>query len=546
MPSLIRRMSTAAWLPGAPGRRRRAISTRMHAAVMGISSLVILMTTLAFLSYEWYLVRISMQRDLTVLAEVLAGNSTAPVVFGDAEAAAEVLRSLKAKPNVLGACLDTAGSTAAPAGVLARYARAGADFSCDARSRQADELFADNLLQVTVPVVVGEETVGHLTIAKTLDELWERLFVYLRIAVVILFVGLLIAFALTRVSQRLITRGITRLAQATQAVSASRDYRLRLDKESDDEVGDLIDNFNTMLEQIRIRDEALEAIRADLLREVAERTRANNEMETALVELRDLQTQLVQNEKMASLGGLVAGVAHEINTPVGISVTAASTLREKAVELREVYQSGRINRSKLDAFVDTADQSSAIILSNLTRSAELIQSFKQVAVDQSSSERRMFDMHDSLQETLLSLWPKYKQGPHRVELDCPENLRIDGFPGALSQILTNLLLNSLTHAYAPGQAGVMRIDVSATADRVSLRYSDDGAGMEETVRQRIFDPFFTTRRGRGGSGLGMHIVYNLVTNTLRGRIQVDSRPGEGARVNIDFPRHPFEREADAR
>jgi signal transduction histidine kinase len=260
-----------------------------------------------------------------------------------------------------------------------------------------------------------------------------------------------------------------------------------------------------------------------------------HEIDKAVGRLRETQDQLVQNEKMASLGALVAGVSHEINTPVGVSVTAASSLHRWAQRARQQHQGAALTPAELDEFLIVAQESSEVILRNLQRAADLIQSFKQVAVDQASSERRQFSLRGYLDEVLLSLGPQLKKTPHRVAVDCPDTLVIDSYPGALAQILTNLVINTLVHAFPEGRAGTIRIAARELAGFIHVEYADDGVGMPPENLKRIFDPFFTTRRGSGGSGLGMHIVYNLVTQTLGGTVAVASAPGEGLQVRIVLP-----------
>jgi signal transduction histidine kinase len=182
-----------------------------------------------------------------------------------------------------------------------------------------------------------------------------------------------------------------------------------------------------------------------------------------------------------------------------------------------------------------AVEASRIILKNLQRAADLIHSFKQVAVDQSSGERRRFALRAYIDEVLLSLAPRLKKTPHRIEVDCDETLGVDTLPGARAQILTNLVSNSLLHAFPDGRAGLMRIECRAEGREIHLRFSDDGVGIAPANLPRIFDPFFTTRRGQGGSGLGLHIVYNLATQMLRGSIRVSSNPGAGTVFDLRFP-----------
>jgi signal transduction histidine kinase/streptogramin lyase len=301
------------------------------------------------------------------------------------------------------------------------------------------------------------------------------------------------------------------------------------------EIDQLVGDFNTMLGQLAEREGELQEARDALALEVREKTRANEELEQALMRLKLAQSQLVQSEKMASLGSLVAGVAHEINTPVGVGVTAASTLQEWARRLQAQHNEGKLTRSDLERFIALAGDSTQILMTNLQRAAELIRSFKQVAVDQSSGERRRFRLKAYLDEILLSLMPRMTRTGHTVTVDCPADLELDSYPGALAQIVTNLITNSLVHAFPDGRRGHIGISAREEPGGIVLRYGDNGVGIPPENLRKIYDPFFTTRRGTGGSGLGMHIVYNLVTQRLGGTITATSNVGEGTIFEVRFP-----------
>ncbi|MGE5475749.1 MAG: sensor histidine kinase [Bacteroidales bacterium] len=267
-----------------------------------------------------------------------------------------------------------------------------------------------------------------------------------------------------------------------------------------------------------------------------ELVRRKAEAEEALARLQEAQETLVQAEKLASLGALVGGVAHEINTPVGIALSCASHLADATVHMRQLFEADDIGVEDFQRYMETATDTSQLILGNCERAAALIRSFKQVAVDRTSSERRRFGLAEYIAETLASLKPSIRQGGHRVEIACPPDLEVDGYPGALSQVLTNFVMNSIVHGYDEGQGGLLSITVDQPSpDQVRLVYADDGRGIAEEYRTRIFDPFFTTRRGAGGTGLGLHIVYNLVTGPLEGQLSVDSEPGRGTRFTVLFP-----------
>ncbi len=267
----------------------------------------------------------------------------------------------------------------------------------------------------------------------------------------------------------------------------------------------------------------------------AQVTQRTEELSQALSDLKAAQKQLVESEKMASLGSLVAGIAHEINTPIGIGVTAASTLAEKTAEFSQIYYNGTIKRSQLEKFLDLAVRSSNMVLKNLDRAAELIQSFKQVAVDQSSESQRSFPLKAYIREILIALAPKLKRTKHNINLRGDDELMLHNYPGVISQIITNLILNSLSHAYSPQDIGSIVIDFQAQQGQVMLTYSDDGKGISPKDLSRIFEPFFTTKRGQGGSGLGLHLVYNLVTQKLQGTIECQSELGKGTKFMLKFP-----------
>ncbi|ELS31429.1 MULTISPECIES: trifunctional serine/threonine-protein kinase/ATP-binding protein/sensor histidine kinase [Pseudanabaena] len=265
---------------------------------------------------------------------------------------------------------------------------------------------------------------------------------------------------------------------------------------------------------------------------VSDRTQ---ELSQALKNLQATQNELVASEKMAALGKLVAGVAHEINTPIGIGVTAASLVVDKIQEMTTVFKNGTMKRSDLEKFMDTVQKSSAIVLSNLNRASELIQSFKQVAVDQSSETRRSFNIKEYLEEILLNLQPKLKRTKINVRIDCEDNIILDSYPGMISQIVTNLVMNSLIHAYDPDDKGTIIFTISKIEDRLLFEFSDNGKGIASDNLGKIFDPFYTTKRGQGGSGLGLHIVFNIITQKLQGNITCKSQVGVGTKFLIQIP-----------
>ena len=258
--------------------------------------------------------------------------------------------------------------------------------------------------------------------------------------------------------------------------------------------------------------------------------------ESALRELQETQQSLIEAEKLAALGGLVAGVAHEVNNPVGISLTVASSFARRCERFAEEIRDGQVRRSKLDEFVAGSKEAAKQLVANLNRAADLIQSFKQVAVDRSHTERRLFDLAESTGQIVVSLRPALKRSAVSLTVDVPADIQMDSYPGPYGQVLTNLVLNSLAHAFPDRSAGTMRISARRIGtEQVEVQFADDGIGMSEDVQRRAFEPFFTTRRNRGGTGLGLHIVYNLITRPLGGRLRLESEPGRGTIFIIRLP-----------
>lgn len=285
--------------------------------------------------------------------------------------------------------------------------------------------------------------------------------------------------------------------------------------------------------QIGRRAQALEAL---VERRTRELSQAKSGAEEALIELKGAQRQLVAAEKMASLGQLVAGVAHEINTPVGVAITAASHLQELAADGNAKLAENKLTRGDLVRWKQEVEDAARLIVNSLMRAGTLIASFKQVSVDQSSGQRRRFGMREFLGEVQTTLLPTVRRSPHQLSIDCPADIELDSYPGALFQVLTNLINNALVHAFDDAiEPGLMRVEARSVGDRLHLRFSDNGRGMDANVASRAFDPFFTTRRGSGGSGLGLHVIHNLVTQLLGGDIELSTAPGEGAQFLIRIP-----------
>jgi PAS domain S-box-containing protein len=278
-------------------------------------------------------------------------------------------------------------------------------------------------------------------------------------------------------------------------------------------------------------------------RRSAELEEANADLSRALDTLKRTQHDLISSEKMASLGSLVAGIAHELNTPIGNSLLAATSLSDRVAGFRRQLEEGTLKRSVLNEHLSDVVLACGLISGSLHRAANLIASFKQVAVDQTNDELRMFDLRAVLEDTLATFTPRLRRANCAGKVEVEGALSLHSYPGSLCQVINNLITNALVHAFEQRPSAAIAIRAREAGAEVVIEFADDGVGMAEDVLHRVFDPFFTTRMGRGGTGLGMNIVYNIVTGVLGGRIDIATALGEGTTVTIAIPKQAPLREA---
>ena len=335
--------------------------------------------------------------------------------------------------------------------------------------------------------------------------------------------GLLLGGCAALIVARSITRPLALLQSRITAMADQQDDGRIDDAGRRDELGDIARATNVFLAEISRRERALR--------------NAKERADKALTALRATQAELIQAEKLASLGQLVAGVAHEINTPIGIALTASTVVEEEATRFRAIVGEGRISRAALDRAVGRISEGTGFVTANLNRAADLIQSFKHVAADQTSGERRQFDLRTFLHELLTSLGPMLRKSGHSARMECPEGILLDSHPGALGQVVTNLVVNASLHGFREEEQGLIEVAVEETgAGTIRISVHDNGCGIPAARQAKVFDPFFTTRRAQGSTGLGLHIVHNLVAGTLGGRIELEAHDGCGTLFVIDLPR----------
>ncbi|MCB5194811.1 HAMP domain-containing histidine kinase [Deefgea sp. H3-26] len=402
----------------------------------------------------------------------------------------------------------------------------------------------------TTEIYYEKKAIGKLVVTisrQRIDQLLRQMVLEKILEIVLL--DALLMLTLTTVLQHFVISPLSLLGKKlSQAANSDKDLEsIELPNNPYKEFSVLTDGFGRIIkrlkEDVAIRSQAEQQMRT-----------AKEDAETALDQLKDAQTSLIQSEKMASLGGLVAGIAHEINTPVGIILTSASVLHDDSVLFSAKVESGNMKKSEVVSYSQTAEQSSALIISNAVRAAELIQSFKRVAVDQTSEARRDFELSQYLHETVTSISPALKHSQISILIDCPNEIDMEGYPGAISQIISNLINNAALHAFSGiPNSGEIKKQVHIIAEQhqqnVSLKVKDNGQGIDGSVIGKIFDPFYTTKRANGGSGLGLNIVFNLVTQTLGGHINVESIVDQGTIFSMTFPliapKHKETNEANA-
>ena len=342
------------------------------------------------------------------------------------------------------------------------------------------------------------------------------------------------------VMQRRVLQPMDRLTRAAEALAANQlDRPLALG--GTDEIARVGHAMEHMRQALLSAFGALRQHASTLEEQVGQRTAeltiTNADLLQALAHLQTAQRGLVESEKLASLGRLVAGVAHELNTPLGNSLTVVSALEDRYKQLDQMLNGGTpMRRSALEELVRDTRRGQDILQRNVQKAADLVRDFKQVAIDQTTDLRRSFDLAAEIETVLVMVEPSFKPTPYKIDVELSRGLLMNSYSGSLGQVLTNLLMNALIHGFDGRPAGRVRVICArVNADMVSLSVIDDGLGMDESVRRRIFDPFFTTKLGTGGSGLGMHIVHNIVTNVLGGQIEVRSSPGQGTQMLIHLP-----------
>jgi signal transduction histidine kinase len=475
----------------------------------------VVIATIAALIILTYIERFRQQQDIEKIAEQTistdAGAFSVPLWHLDEASLRNLIEAIRARTGV--ECVFVVDN-------LSHFKVEGSE-PC---------LESEGSVSVSYPILSPEgvseerEALGELQIAYDKNSLLPnnaRFFSLTLIAITLVLV-LTISVAVFVANRITVGKPLSRVQQSLNRFSETGE-RHPVDWNTDDELGLLITQYNHTLTQ-------QEALEYSLRKE-------KKELEATLEQLHQAQHFLVESETMASLGRVVAGVAHEINTPLGAALTIATSLSSRTSRVLKDLENNTLKRSSLEAFCQDMDDAAAMLERNLKSAATLVGSFKQIAVDQTSHEQRRFRLREMVEELVAAtIYPRIKRGKKQVTIEIDPSLELQSYPGPLGQVLTNLVDNAVVHAFKEDQAGEIRISAQPiNNDRVEISVSDNGKGIDETAQKRIFKPFYTTRMGQGGSGLGLNIVYNLVVQALEGEVAVESSLGEGSRFILHLP-----------
>ena len=396
------------------------------------------------------------------------------------------------------------------------------------------------LMQEIRPVLRDGATIGRVSVEMSTVHVREQFLGKLGTAGIALLMQVVISFGLLfLLFEHRLMRPLRQLLNDAKRLS-NGELTKPVTVIRQDEMGALAQGLDTMRSNLNEQISQVHELNATLEQRVNERTQslkeANRELVDAMAALKNAHDEIQRSERLAALGALVAGVAHELNTPIGTCVTVASTLEHLSETFESVSKTG-ITRSDLATFVENTRHASNLLMRNLNVAVELIGGFKQVAVDRTRAQRREFQLDTVVAETVLTLSPSFKRGKHEIQVDISRGVLMTSYPGQLGQILTNLINNAVVHGFESRDHGVIRITARLLSlDSIELVVEDNGVGIPEVNLRRIFDPFFTTRLGQGGSGLGLNIAYNLIHSVLGGSVEVQSSVGSGTRFVLTLPR----------
>ncbi|HCB17326.1 MAG TPA: HAMP domain-containing histidine kinase [Alteromonas sp.] len=544
-----------------PSAARLSIKSIMIWLVIVVSGSAMLLSTLVTNYLQHAEVKEQLLQNVRSLADMVASN-VRPIMaitpsdldeeMSRSDQLANMLQGLDSFPDVLNAHIYSAPINGQTPQMLALYTKST---SIAAESKINDlaryftaRLDEDNqVIEIIRPINIEEQTLGYVYVRMSSESFFSYVSGTRMVQVATIVLIIIAAFLVALKYGQMLANPIQDTNLMLQKVARSRDYSLRFSASNVREYDHMLDSINILLSRVeeyiskqQQAERELQTLNSRLEEEVNQRTvalkSANNELIQTLEKLHQFQRQIVENEKMASLGDMVAGVAHEVNTPIGLGITASTMMLDRLAVIDQQFKDKTLKASAMERFINESRENLNIIYRNLDRAAQLISSFKQVAVDQTSEEAREVNVKQLIEETLMSMRPRLKKVTHTINIDCSETLNVMCKAGPLNQILINLIMNSLIHAFETVENGKIDVIARLTDDqKLKIIYKDNGSGIPTSIKKRIFDPFVTTKRGQGGSGLGMHLVFNLVTQALNGNIKLESEEGNGVEFTLTFP-----------
>lgn len=526
--------------------------------VLSISGGALLISSVVSNYTQHSRMKAQLEGEVRAIADMIAAASlpTLSVIPLDFEQKAaqtdtlnQLLNSLKNYSDVLNAHIYSINETPTPE-MVALYTKSSTtavESKINDMVRYYTARFDGDVFEIVRPINAESQTYGYVYVRTTAEAYNDFVNYSVTVQIATLLLIVIVAFLVAYRFGHVLSSPVQDMVLVLQGVARSRDYASRAKHCNVREYNILIDAINVLLARMQeyvVKQQQSEQqhqeLNSRLEEEVGQRTvalkEANTELIQTLEKLHQFQRQIVENEKMASLGDMVAGVAHEVNTPIGLGITASTMMLDRLVVLDQQFSDKTLKASSMKRFIEEGRENLNIIYRNLNRAADLISSFKQVAVDQSSEEARDINVKQLIEETLMSLRPRLKKVTHSIHIECNESLNVVSKAGPINQILINLIMNSLIHAFEGVENGQIDIIAALTDDKkLKIIYRDNGSGIPTSIKKRIFDPFVTTKRGQGGSGLGMHLVFNLVTQALDGNIKLESEPDKGVEFTLSFP-----------
>ena len=469
---------------------------------------------------------------------LIADNAVAPILFFDQDGLNASLSQLSRYKNILSAHIYLNDGTLY--GFYDKsFKREDLNETFTERSwfKHGSQFTQDSLestsFVIREQIVLNNESFGYLYLEKETVVLSDFVKDSIDNAIIFSMIVLLIIIVVIYYIADTLIKPIVNLSRKLEHISKIQVYKTRLKYKSKNEVGKLYTSFNTLLESIQTHQNELQTLTQELEHRVDERTQ---ELTESLSTLKKAQTQLVESEKMASLGSLVSGVAHEVNTPLGNAVTGSTIIKQESHNLLESMRDGSMKKSMLEESLEHINETARLLYKSVNTAASLIRSFKKISVDQSIEEKRDFDVVEYAQEVVKTFSSQLKKIPVNVKINGPKSLYINSFPGAFAQLLNNFIQNAIVHAFEVKKENAqIIITLEVKGNNLEFIFKDNGAGMNEEIKKKAFDPFVTTKRNAGGTGLGLHIAYNLVTQKLKGTLLLESEEGEGTSFIVHVP-----------